>query len=96
MKRDRFERQDDFAGLIHRFNVFLKAARGVTRAQLTVGVHDHIYAVEVPYCNPANVADLASVTYVEGSSIARGADGNNVIARSLVGAGFAADAEVFC
>jgi hypothetical protein len=82
--------------LIHRFNVFLKAARGVTRSQPTVGVHDHIYAVEVPYCNPANVADLASVTYVEDSSIAWGADGNNVIARSLVGAGFAADAEVFC
>ena len=66
--------------LIHRFNAFLKATRGVARAELADGVHDHIYAVEVPYCNPANVADIASVTYVEGSSIARGADGNNVIA----------------
>jgi hypothetical protein len=96
MKLDRFERQDDFAALIHRFNAFLKAARGVARAELSVGVHDHIYAVEVPHCNPANVADIASGTYVEGSSIAWGADGNNVIARSLVGASFAADAEVFC
>jgi hypothetical protein len=42
MKLDRFERQDDFAALIHRFNVFLKAARGVARAELAVGVHDHI------------------------------------------------------
>src|SRR5436190_17232791 len=94
MKRDRFERQDGFAGLVHRSNVFLKAARGVTRAELAVGVYDHIYAIAVPYCNVANVADKASVTCCEGSTIAWGADGNNVIGRSHVGAGFAADADV--
>jgi hypothetical protein len=66
MKRDRFECQDGFAGLIHRFNVFLKAPRGVRRAELAVGVYDDIYAIDIPYLNPANVADKASVTCVEG------------------------------
>ena len=42
VKRDRFERDDGFAGLIQRFNVFLKAARGVTRIGLAVGVYDDI------------------------------------------------------
>ena len=61
MKRDRFKGQDGFAGLIHRFNVFLKAARGVTRAELTVGVYDDIYAVAVSHCRAPNVADIAPV-----------------------------------
>ena len=71
MKRDRFERQDDFAGLIHRFNVFLKAARGITRPELAVRVYDDIYAIEVPNCNPANVANKASVTCCEGGTSPR-------------------------
>jgi hypothetical protein len=74
MKCDRFKRQDGFAGLIRWLNVFLKAARGVTRAELAVGVYDNIYAIAVSYCNPANVADKASVTCCEGSTIAWGSD----------------------
>ncbi len=88
MKRDRFECEDGFAGLIHRFNIFLKPARGdIRRAELAVGVYDDVYAVAVSHYRPANVADKASVTYCGGSAIAWGADGNNVIGRSHVGAG---------
>ena len=59
MKRDRFERQDGFAGLIHRFNIFLKPARGADRAELAVEVYDNVYAVGVCYCNPANLPHIA-------------------------------------
>jgi hypothetical protein len=94
MKRDRFERQDGFAGLIHRFNVFLKAPRGVRRAELAVGVYDDIYAIDIPYLNPANVADNYLSLASKASTIAWGADGNNVIGRSLASAGFAANGDV--
>jgi hypothetical protein len=35
----RFKRQNSFAGFIYRFNVFLKAARGGTGAQLVIGIN---------------------------------------------------------
>src|SRR5262249_15120040 len=94
MKRDRLERQDGFARLVHRANVPFKTPRGGTRAELAAGIYDTTYAIGVPYCNAANVADKASVTCGKGGAITRGADGNNVIGRSHVSAGFAADRDI--
>ena len=47
MKRHRLERQDSFAGLIHRLNLFLKPARGAGGPELTVGIYDDIYRIGV-------------------------------------------------
>jgi len=61
----RFERQDGFAGLIHWFNVFLKAARRVSRASWPVGVDQHWYRVSrVLFVTPPNIFDKAAVAYV--------------------------------
>ena len=51
MKRHRLERQDSFAGLIHRLNLFLKPARGAGGPELTVGIYDYIYRVSNPRCH---------------------------------------------
>jgi hypothetical protein len=64
MKRDRFERQDGFAGLIHWFNVFLKSARRIHRAELAGGVDQHWYRVSVCCCYAPNISDKAAVVYV--------------------------------
>ena len=51
MKRHRLERQDSFAGLIHRLNLFLKPARGAGGPELTVGIYDDIYRIGNPRCH---------------------------------------------
>ena len=97
MKRDRFERQDDFAGLIHRSNVFLKPARRVNRAQLAVGIDQHWYGVEVCSNHVPNVADIGSAVWVKGIGIAKDAEKNSVIilpGKWWSRAGFAADGDV--
>jgi hypothetical protein len=51
MKRHRLERQDSFAGLIHRLDLFLKPARGAGGPELTVGIYDDIYRIGNPRCH---------------------------------------------
>ena len=45
MKGDRLERQDGFAGFIHRFNFVLEPPRGTGRAELAVGIDQDWYGV---------------------------------------------------
>jgi len=83
MKRDWSECQDGFADLIHRSNVFLKPARGVTRSELARGVYDDIYAVAVSHCPSTNITDIAPVAHV----LARGTDADHIVRRGDADAG---------
>ncbi len=64
MKRHRLERQDGFAGFVHRFNLLFKPARGADRPELPGGVDHHIDSVVLDRRGAANVADKAGVAHV--------------------------------
>src|SRR2546428_212271 len=74
------QRKNSFAGLVHRFNLLLKSARGTGRAELAGGVDQHWYCVAVSRCHPANVADKAAAAYVCTLDVV--ADTNNIIRRA--------------
>ena len=67
------ERQNRFAGFVHRFNFLFESPRGADRAQLAGGVYHYCYGVCVAGCHPTNAGD-------EGSCLARAdADGVRVV-----------------
>jgi hypothetical protein len=59
VKRHWLEREDGFAGLIHRFNLFLEPARRTGRAELPDCVYQDWYS-RVYGCDPANAGDECS------------------------------------
>jgi len=75
MERHRLERQDGFAGTVHRFDFVFETPRRADRAELTGRVDQDWYGVGICGCNSTNVADKAAVAHVR----TIGADSNNVI-----------------
>src|SRR5437667_872383 len=77
-KRDRFEREDNFTGLIHRLDLVFEPLRGDDGAEMTVGIDDYPYASSdgrptnagdkrmrlSSFCANADVIGLASFTLV--------------------------------
>ena len=82
MKSHRLQREDGFAGLVHRFNLFLEPTRRTYRAELTGRVDQNWYGIVVPGCGAANIADITTVAHVctgDGCT-----DANNVLGRGNV------------
>ena len=90
MKRHWLERQNGFAGAVHRFDLFLKSAGGAGRAELAEGVYQDWYDVGVCRCNVTNVADKAAAAHAQ----TNGPDTDNIIGRSDVVAGSIAQGRV--
>jgi len=90
VKRHWLERQNGFAGAVHRFDLFLKSAGGAGRAELAEGVYQDWYDVGVCRCNVTNVADKAAAAHAQ----ANGPDTDNIIGRSDVVAGSIAQGRV--
>jgi hypothetical protein len=84
------ERQNGFAGAVHRFDLFLKSAGGAGRAELAEGVYQDWYGVGVCHYNVTNVADKAAAAHAQ----TNGPDTDNVIGRSDVVAGSIAQGRV--
>src|SRR6266498_2453371 len=77
------QRKNSFAGLVHRFNLFLEPARGTGRAELAGGVDQHRYCVAVSRCHPVNVADADNVIR-RGDGRARSTAQGRIIVSSAV------------
>jgi len=90
VKRHWLERQNGFAGAVHRFDLFLKSAGGAGRAELAEGVYQDWYDVGVCRCNVTNVADKAAAAHAQ----TNGPDTDNIIGRSDVVAGSIAEGRV--
>ena len=90
MKCHWLERQNGFAGAVHRFDLFLKSAGGAGRAELAEGVYQDWYDVGVCRCNVTNVADKAAAAHAQ----TNGPDTDNIIGRSDVVAGSIAEGRV--
>src|SRR5947208_17134996 len=91
MKRHRFEAQDGFAGLTHRFNLLLEPSRGGRGlgAEPTVSVYIDRRNGSA-FVHPADVADKATVAHVR----AIHADANNVVGVGNAAASSEAQADV--
>jgi len=90
MKRHWLERQDGFAGFVHRPNLFLESARGTDRPQLAGGVNQYRYGVHISRCHPANAGDKAAVIHIR----ANRADTSDVTRRSNISAGIIAQTDI--
>src|SRR6266446_1481602 len=87
MEGDRFEREDRFASLVHRFNRFLETSRRCGRAQMTAGINNHADASRHrDATNPSNICTRlrscrSDSDYSSLASYASVADINIVISR---------------
>jgi len=86
---NRFEREDRFAGSIHRLNVFLEPARGDLYAELAERVDKDRDAIS-SYRLTENAADIAAIGLVSAS----GSNTDNVISRCYPTASLNSDADV--
>ena len=60
MERHRLERQERFAGFVHRFNLFLEPARGAGGPELTVDIYKDWQGVSTSGRHAANAGDKGS------------------------------------
>ncbi len=84
------ERQNCFAGSVHRFDLLFVPSRGTYRAELVRRVDHHRYGVGVLCCDIANLPDKAAVAHL--SSYA--SDGNNAIGRRYASSGTGTQSDV--
>ncbi len=77
MEGHRLERQDCFAGLFHRCNLFFVPSRGTDRAELAGRVDQHWNGVGLYRCDATNVANKAAVVHVR----TQAADTDNITGR---------------
>src|SRR4029077_14086778 len=83
MEGHRLERQNRFAGFVHRFNVVLEAARRETSAQFSIGIDKDWNSGGGINRLAEDLADIATVAQVRTG----GADSNNVRGRADATAG---------
>ena len=71
------ERQERFAGLVHRFNIVLEASRRGSGAQLSRGIDSHSKGGGGINRRPVDVVDIAAIANV----CTRTPDSNNIVGR---------------
>ena len=84
------ERQDGFAGFVHRFDFLLKLGRQTSRAELGRGVDYDRKSIAVLRLNPESIADKAGVAHIR----AWDADSNYVVGHHDVEAGCKAQCNI--
>ena len=89
METHRVKRQNRFARFVHRLNLLLEPLRGTHCAKLADCIYYHWYS-RICCCNPTNVANKAAAADVR----TVGADADNVIRRSDIGASAGAQGSV--
>ena len=75
--------QQGFAGVVHRFNLVLEAARGTCRAELAIGVDYNGNCVRVSCCDPPDADDKRTVLSIDVA--VADADGAGLASNTSVG-----------
>ena len=91
-KSHRFERQERFAGAVHRLDLLFEPPRRAQRAELADGVYHDWYRVGNCRCHPANVANKATVAHVFTGK--ESADADDVSGRGNIATGLSAQDRV--